>query len=186
MSTTRQSHASCALTAYALARPTTSAPPPQRHHTYTYTRTRAQTPDSAPTPHPHHCQFHTVPHTDTRHAHSLTLSLSLSLSRTHAHHPPARPGPPQALSPPTGSRASRASTASVSISMSSASSWPDSAKQTACTTYYASGMHAECMSCIYVSRLARAVGVERDELLLEQVDGVLIDLVGDMWRGRRG
>ena len=70
--------------------------------------------------------------------------------------------------------------------MSSASSWPDSAKHTACTTYYASGMHAECMSCIYVSRLARAVGVERDELLLEQVDGVLIDLVGDMWRGRRG
>ena len=51
---------------------------------------------------------------------------------------------------------------------------------------HASGMHAGCMPCIYVSRLARAVGVERDELLLEQVDGVLIDLVGDMGRGRRG
>tara|TARA_B100000795_G_scaffold173913_1_gene131258 strand:- start:325 stop:444 length:120 start_codon:yes stop_codon:yes gene_type:complete len=31
-----------------------------------------------------------------------------------------------------------------------------------------------------MSELARAVGVEREELLLEQVDGVLIDLVRDM------
>ena len=36
-----------------------------------------------------------------------------------------------------------------------------------------------------MSELARAVGVEREKLLLEQVDGVLIDLVGDMGRGRR-
>tara|TARA_B100000795_G_C22471155_1_gene313057 strand:- start:130 stop:243 length:114 start_codon:yes stop_codon:yes gene_type:complete len=37
-----------------------------------------------------------------------------------------------------------------------------------------------------MSELARAVDVEREELLLEQVDGVLVDLVADMGRGRRG
>ena len=49
--------------------------------------------------------------------------------------------------------------------------------------------HAVCMPCVryaYMSELARAVDVEREELLLEQVDGVLVDLVADMGRGRRG
>ena len=107
---------------------------PQSTRARTHTHTRA---DSAPT-HP----TLPVPHADTRQAHTLSHFSHTHTSRTHAHHPPARPGPPQALSLPTESRASRASTASVSISMSSASSWPDSAKHKACTTHYT---QAVCM-----------------------------------------